>query len=70
MDWFQTGKGVRQGCIFSPWLINLYVEYIMRNAGLEEPQTGINITIREMQIKTTMSYSFTSVRMNIIKVYK
>jgi len=39
----------------------------MRNAGLEEAQAGINITIREMQIKTTMSYSFTSVRMNIIK---
>ena len=37
-DWFQTGKGVRQGCILSPCLFNLYAEYIMRNAGLEETQ--------------------------------
>ena len=43
-DWFQTGKGVRQGCILSPCLFNLYAEYIMRNAGLEEAQTGIKIT--------------------------
>ena len=35
-DWFQIGKGVRQGCILSPCLLNLYTEYIMRNAGLEE----------------------------------
>ena len=40
-DWFQIGKGVRQGCILSPCLFNLYVEYIMRNAGLEETQAGI-----------------------------
>ena len=40
-DWFQIGKGVRQGCILSPCLFNLYAEYIMRNAGLEETQTGI-----------------------------
>ena len=40
-DWFQIGKGVRQGCIFSPCLFNLYAEYIMRNAGLEEAQAGI-----------------------------
>ena len=38
-DWFQIGKGVRQGCILSPCLLNLYAEYIMRNAGLEEIQT-------------------------------
>ena len=40
-DWFQIGKGVRQGCIFSPCLLNFYAEYIMRNAGLEETQAGI-----------------------------
>ena len=42
-DWFQIGKGVRQGCILSPCLFNLYAEYIMRNAGLEEAQTRIKI---------------------------
>ena len=45
-DWFQIGKGVCQGCILSPWLFNLYAEYIMRNAGLEETQTGIKIARR------------------------
>ena len=42
-DWFQTGKGVCQGCILSPCLFNLYAEYIMKNAGLEEAQAGIKI---------------------------
>ena len=42
-DWFQIGKGVRQGCIFSPCLFNFYAEYIMRNAGLEETQGGIKL---------------------------
>jgi len=42
-DWFQIGKGVCQGCILSPCLFNLYTEYIMRNAGLEEAQAGIKI---------------------------
>ena len=42
-DWFQIGKGVRQGCILSPCLFNFYAEYIMRNAGLEETQAGIKI---------------------------
>ena len=45
-DWFQIGKGVRQGCILSPCLFNLYAEYIMRNAGLEEAQAGIKIAGR------------------------
>ena len=43
-DWFQMGKGVRQGCILSPCLFKLYAEYIMRNTGLEEAQAGISIT--------------------------
>ena len=47
-DWFQIGKGVHQGCILSPCLFNLYAEYIMRNAGLEEAQTGINIARRNI----------------------
>ena len=42
-DWFQIGKGVRQGCILSPCLSNLYAEYIMRNLGLKEAQAGIKI---------------------------
>ena len=42
-DWFQIGEGVRQDCILSPCLLNLYAEYIMRNAGLEETQAGIKI---------------------------
>ena len=45
-DWFQTGKGVFQGCILSPCLFNLYTEYIMRNAGLEEAQAGIKMVGR------------------------
>ena len=45
-DWFQKGKGVRQGCILSPCLFNSYIEYIMRNAGLEEAQAGIKIARR------------------------
>ena len=45
-DWFQIGKGVRQGCILSPCLFNLYAEYIMRNAGLEETQARIKIARR------------------------
>ena len=47
-DWFQIGKGVRQGYILSPCLFNLYAEYIMRNAGLEETQAGIKIAGRHI----------------------
>ena len=47
-DWFQIGKGVRQGCILSSCLFNLYAEYIMRNAGLEEAQAGIKIAGRNI----------------------
>ena len=47
-DWFQIGKGVRQGCILSPCLFNLYAEYIMRNTGLIEAQAGIKISGRNI----------------------
>ena len=47
-DWFQIGKGVRQGCTLSPCLFNLYAEYIMRNAGLDEAQAGIKIARRNI----------------------
>ena len=47
-DWFQIGKGVCQGCILSPYLFNLYAEYIRRNVGLEEAQAGIKIAGRNI----------------------
>ena len=47
-DWFQIGKGIRQGCILSPCLFNFYAEYIMRNARLDESQTGIKIARRNI----------------------
>ena len=47
-NWFQTGKGVHQGCISSPCLFNFYAEYIMRNTGLEETQAGIKIARRNL----------------------
>ena len=52
IDWFQIGKGVRQGCILSPCLFNLYAVYIMRNAGLDEAQAGIKV--RETAITSDM----------------
>ena len=48
IDWFQTGKGVHQGYILSPCLFNLYAEYIIRNAGLDEAQAGIKIARRNI----------------------
>ena len=48
MDWFQIGKGVHQGCILSPCLFNLYEEYIIQNAGLDEAQAGIKISGRNI----------------------
>ena len=48
MDWFKIRKGVYQGCILSPYLFNFYAEYIMRNAGLDEAQTGIKISERNI----------------------
>ena len=47
-DWFQIGKGVHQGCVLSPCLFNLYAEYIMRNARLDEAQAGIKIARRNI----------------------
>ena len=48
MDWFQTGKGVRQGCILLHWLFNLYAEYILQNAKMDEAQVGIKIAGRNI----------------------
>ena len=47
-DWFQIGKGIHQSCILSPYLFNLYAEYIMQNAGLDEAQAGIKIAGRSI----------------------
>ena len=74
MDWFQIGKGVCQGCIFSPWLFNFYAEYIMRNAGLEEAQAGIKIarrninSLRYADDTTLMSESEEVLRSLLMKV--
>ena len=56
-DWFQIGKGVHQGCILSSYLFNLYAEYIMRNAGLDEAQAGIKIAGRNIN---NLRYAITS----------
>ena len=59
-DWFQIGKRVRQGCILSPCLFNLYAEYIMRNAGLDEAQAGIKIAGRNIN---NLRYAYDSTHM-------
>ena len=59
-DWFQIGKGVCQGCLLSPCLFNLYAEYIMRNAGLEEAQAGVKIARRNIN---NFRYAYDSILM-------
>ena len=54
MDWLQIGKGVYQGCILSPYLFNLYAEYIMQNAGLGEAQAGIKTAGRNIKKTSDM----------------
>ena len=71
--WFQIGKGVHEGCILSPWLFNLYAEYIMRNTGLEEAQAGIKIARRNiktsyMQMTTLMAESEEELESLLMKV--
>ena len=71
-DWFQIGKGIRQGCILSPCLFNFYAEYIMRNAGLEEVQAGIKIAginnLRYADDTTLMAESEEELKSLLIKV--
>ena len=73
MDWFQIRKGVCQGCILSPCLFNIYAEYIMRNAGLDEAQAGINIAGRNINNRyaddtTVMAESEKEVKSLLMKV--
>ena len=73
-DWFQIGKGVHQGCLLSPCLFNLYAEYIMRNAGLEEAQAGIKIAgkiinnLRYADDTTLMTESEEEIKSLLMKV--
>ena len=73
-DWFQIGKGVRQGCILSPCLFNFYAEYIMRNAGLEEAQAEIKISrrninnLRNAEDTTLMAESEEELKSLLVKV--
>ena len=75
-DWFQIGKGVRQGCILSLCLFNLYAEYIMRNAGLDEEQAGIKIggrsinNLRYADNTTVMAESEEELKSLLMKVKK
>ena len=74
MDWFQIGKGVRQGCVLSPCLFNLYAEYIMRNAGLDEAEARIKIArrninnVRYADATTLMAESEEEVKSLLVKV--
>ena len=72
-DWFQLGKGVHQGCILSPWSFNLYAEYIMRNAGLDEAQArikiaGININNLRYEDDTTLFAESEELKSLLMKV--
>ena len=73
-EWFQIGKGVRQGCILSPCLFNFYAEYIMRNTGLEEAQGGIKIAgkninnLRYADNTTLMAESEEELKSLLVKV--
>ena len=73
-DWFQIGKGISQGCIFLPCLVNLYAEYIMRNARLDEAQVVIKITggninnLRYADDTTTMAESKEELKSLLMKV--
>ena len=75
-DWFQIGKGVSQGCLLSPCLFNLYVEYIMRKAGLEEAQAGLKIAgrninnVRYADDTTLMAESEEELKSLLMKVKK
>ena len=75
-DWFKIGKGIRQGCILSPCLFNLYADYIMRNAGLEEAQAGIKIvgrninSLRYADDTTLMAESEEELKSLLMKVKK
>ena len=74
IDWFQIGKGVYQGCILSPCLFNLYAEYIIQNAGVDEAQAGIKIArrnnnnLRYAEDTTLMSESEEELKNPLIKV--
>ena len=76
MDWFQVGKGVHQGCILSPCLFNLYAEYIMWNARLDEAQAGIKIAgrninnLRYADVTTFMAESKDELKSLLMKVKK
>ena len=72
-DWFQIGKGVCQGCMFSPCLFNLHAEYIMRNAGLDEAQARVKIAGRNSNIlryadDTTLMSEKVGLKLNIQKI--